>query len=177
MTWQLVTVANLAIAIAYFDHDLDVVRTAQALHLHPNSLRYRLARVEKLLGRSLKQPSTIAGLYIATLGFSKSNVDNMAKLLDSGHVGSITLIASHYFKGTSPDIYTHGLDELTKRGQRFLSIRSHAKLLAIKLSDGRTVTIEASANLRSCKNIEQLSVFGDPGLYAFHAGWMEEMFK
>jgi PucR family transcriptional regulator, purine catabolism regulatory protein len=53
--------------VAYFDHDLDVVRTAQALHLHPNSLRYRLARVEKLLGRSLKQPSTIAGLYIALL--------------------------------------------------------------------------------------------------------------
>ena len=48
-------------------HDLDVVRTAAALHLHPNSLRYRLARVEKLLGRSLKQPSTIAGLYIAIL--------------------------------------------------------------------------------------------------------------
>ena len=53
--------------VAYFDHDLDVVRTAAALHLHPNSLRYRLARVEKLLGRSLKQPSTIAGLYIAIL--------------------------------------------------------------------------------------------------------------
>jgi purine catabolism regulator len=53
--------------VAYFDHDLDVVRTAHALHLHPNSLRYRLARVEKLLGRSLKQPSTIAGLYIAIL--------------------------------------------------------------------------------------------------------------
>jgi purine catabolism regulator len=53
--------------VAYFDHDLDVVRTAAALHLHPNSLRYRLARVEKLLGRSLKQPSTITGLYIAIL--------------------------------------------------------------------------------------------------------------
>jgi purine catabolism regulator len=53
--------------VAYFDNDLDVVRTAAALHLHPNSLRYRLARVEKLLGRSLKQPSTIAGVYIALL--------------------------------------------------------------------------------------------------------------
>jgi purine catabolism regulator len=53
--------------VAYFEHDLDVVATAAALHLHPNSLRYRLSRVEKLLGRSLKQPSTIASLYVAML--------------------------------------------------------------------------------------------------------------
>ena len=53
--------------VAYFEHDLDVVATAGALHLHPNSLRYRLSRVEKLLGRSLKQPSTIASLYVAML--------------------------------------------------------------------------------------------------------------
>jgi DNA-binding PucR family transcriptional regulator len=44
-----------------------VVATAAALHLHPNSLRYRLSRVEKLLDRSLKQPSTIASLYVAML--------------------------------------------------------------------------------------------------------------
>jgi DNA-binding PucR family transcriptional regulator len=53
--------------VAYFEHDLDVIAAATALHLHPNSLRYRLARVEKLLGRSLKQPSTIAALYVALL--------------------------------------------------------------------------------------------------------------
>jgi hypothetical protein len=125
---------------------------------------------------SLAAPATITSLYIATLGFSKANVESMATLLDAGEIGSITLIASHYFKGTSPDIYTHGLETLTARGQRFLSIRSHAKLLAMKLVDGRTVTIEASANLRSCKNIEQLSVFGDPGLFEFHTKWMEGLF-
>ena len=53
--------------IAYFEHDQDVSRAAESLHLHPNSLRYRLARVEKLLGRSLKQPSTVAAIYIAML--------------------------------------------------------------------------------------------------------------
>ena len=33
--------------------------------MHRNSLRYRLARAEQVLGRSLKQPSTIAAIYIA----------------------------------------------------------------------------------------------------------------
>ena len=54
--------------IAYFDHDLDVPATAAALHLHPNSLRYRLQRLEEELGCSLKKPATIAELHIALSG-------------------------------------------------------------------------------------------------------------
>ena len=50
---------------AYFEHDLDVMRTSEAMGLHHNSLRYRLGRVEQVLGRSLKDPATIASLYIA----------------------------------------------------------------------------------------------------------------
>jgi len=50
---------------AYFDHDLDIAATAASLHMHRNSLRYRLARVEQVLGRSLKQPATVAAVYIA----------------------------------------------------------------------------------------------------------------
>jgi purine catabolism regulator len=53
--------------IAYFQNDLDVVAAAAVLHLHPNSLRYRLGRIEVLLGCSLKQPSTIAALYLALI--------------------------------------------------------------------------------------------------------------
>ena len=56
-----------AALVAYFDHDLDVVAAAGSLHLHPNSLRYRLGRVEELLGCSLKHPATIADLHIALL--------------------------------------------------------------------------------------------------------------
>jgi hypothetical protein len=52
---------------AYLAHRLDVPRTAAALHLHPNSVRYRLQRIERELGRSLDDPATIANLYLATL--------------------------------------------------------------------------------------------------------------
>jgi purine catabolism regulator len=50
---------------AYFAHDLDIASTAESLHMHRNSLRYRLARAEHVLGRSLKQPATIAAVYLA----------------------------------------------------------------------------------------------------------------
>ena len=51
--------------VAYFAHDLDVPASAAELHLHPNSFRYRLSRLEELLGCSLKSPATIAELHIA----------------------------------------------------------------------------------------------------------------
>ena len=50
---------------AYFAHDLDIAATAAAMHMHRNSLRYRLGRAEHLLGRSFKQPGTIADVHIA----------------------------------------------------------------------------------------------------------------
>lgn len=117
-------------------------------------------------------------LHIATLGFSKANVAAMAEMLDSGRLDRLYLLCSHYFKGTSTPIYDYMAEQLAGRSNaRHLSIRTHAKVMAMKLADGRTVTIEASANLRSCKNIEQLTVYGDPELYRFHAGWIGDLFE
>lgn len=53
--------------VCYLRYDLDIGRTARALHLHPNSIRYRLARAEELLGARLRSPSTIVALEIALL--------------------------------------------------------------------------------------------------------------
>jgi len=51
--------------MAYLSADQNVNVAAEALHVHPNSLRYRLGRVEELLGRSLRSPATMADLYVA----------------------------------------------------------------------------------------------------------------
>lgn len=55
----------LATLAAYLAADQNVNTAAEALHVHPNSLRYRLGRVEELLGRSLRSPATVADLYVA----------------------------------------------------------------------------------------------------------------
>lgn len=59
--------------LAYLDHDLDIPRTAAFLHLHANSLRYRLSRIEEQLGMPLRHPGTIANLYLAVLARRSSN--------------------------------------------------------------------------------------------------------
>jgi hypothetical protein len=126
----------------------------------------------------LASPARIDALYVATLGFSKNNVAEMADLLDRGIIGRLSLLCSHYFKGTSKGIYEIAADVMAKRpAARFRSLRTHCKILALRLTDGRTVTIESSANLRSCKNIEQMTVFGHPAVYEFHAGWMNTLFE
>jgi purine catabolism regulator len=66
---------------AYFAHDLDIAATAASLHMHRNSLRYRLARAEQVLGRSLKQPSTIAAVHIALV--AEAGVQRTAGSLDA----------------------------------------------------------------------------------------------
>lgn len=50
---------------AYFAHDLNVSTTASHLHLHPNSLRYRLSRIEEAIGAPLREPAVIAAVFLA----------------------------------------------------------------------------------------------------------------
>jgi purine catabolism regulator len=51
--------------IAYLREDQDMVRAAGRLRLHPNSLRYRMGRVESVLGGSLRDPAVLTGVYSA----------------------------------------------------------------------------------------------------------------
>jgi PucR family transcriptional regulator, purine catabolism regulatory protein len=51
----------------YFECDCVVARAAEALQVHPNSMRYRLAKIEQLLCCSLSVPETITRVYLALL--------------------------------------------------------------------------------------------------------------
>ena len=146
----------------------------EALHLVVSG-RFALWHMVPAVLELAAQP--IAELRIATLGFSRKNVEALCRLIDEGQIRRAWLLCSHYFKGTSAQVYEFAADELGKRPTAaFCSLRTHAKVLTIRLTDGRTLTVESSANLRSCKNIEQMTVIGDPAVHAFHAGWIDELF-
>lgn len=50
---------------AYLASGLDVATTAKRLYLHPNSVRYRLRRVEEIVDGPITAPAVLANLYLA----------------------------------------------------------------------------------------------------------------
>jgi sugar diacid utilization regulator len=52
---------------AFFKAELDVMAAARALHIHHNSLRYRILKIEEIVGGSLRSPETIAAVQLALM--------------------------------------------------------------------------------------------------------------
>ena len=51
--------------VRYLADDLDVAATAAGLYVHPNTVRYRLRKVESLVGGALSDARVITNLYLA----------------------------------------------------------------------------------------------------------------
>ena len=116
----------------------------------------------------------IADLHIATLSYSQQNAAELLGLVEDGQVKRVTLLVSYFFKSQNRELYDSLVPALLERGHRVLSMRTHCKLLLAKMSRGTRYVVESSANLRSCKNIEQFCLTRCPRLYAFHRQWIEE---
>lgn len=52
---------------AFFEAELDVMTAARSLHIHHNSLRYRILKIEEIVGGSLRSPDTIASVQLALM--------------------------------------------------------------------------------------------------------------
>ncbi len=57
--------------VTYLMSDLDVNATAELMHLHPNSVRYRLRRIEESVGAPLTKVSVLVDLYLEVLADSQ----------------------------------------------------------------------------------------------------------
>src|SRR2546430_1573241 len=69
---------------AYLRHGGNATRTADALYLHRNSLRYRLARIQALTGLDPDDPDARLALQIAILVINqKSEIRNQKSESDS----------------------------------------------------------------------------------------------
>ena len=127
----------------------------------------------------LAAPATIAELNISTLSFNEQNATELIELLDAGQIGRCTFLCSVYYRSMKDGapVYEGLAEALTTRCHHIAAIRCHAKILAMELIDGRCLVVESSANLRSCRNIEQFTMTHDADLLRFHRGWMTALLK
>ena len=147
----------------------------ESLHLIASGLWPAWALVGVMLTHAA--PATITSLHLATLGFSRSNAEELLALLDAGRIGSVTMLGSCYFKSHERDLSGWLASELLHRRQRIAYVRTHAKVIAATLADGTAIATESSANLRSCNNVEQFVITNAPALVAFHAKWIDDVLR
>jgi hypothetical protein len=115
-------------------------------------------------------------MLLTTLGYDQSTLDGVLKLLDEGTLQRVAFVTSAVFCVQQKELTEEFRRELTARGQRFIGVRNHTKIMLLALADGRRIVIESSGNLRSCHSMEQSVITQDAGLYEFHRGWIEECF-
>ncbi|MEW6306760.1 MAG: hypothetical protein AB1705_25110 [Verrucomicrobiota bacterium] len=113
-------------------------------------------------------------LIIATLGFNSSNNAELCEMLDAGRIRSVWFLASEYCAKSDADLFENAQRELRRRGQKIAAARNHAKIQAFRFAS-TCIVVEGSANLRSCNNIEQLTITNSPELFEFHRAWITQV--
>ena len=126
----------------------------------------------------LAKPEKIKNLYLATLGFNATNTNRLMVMLEENTVGKCQMIVSCYYESdkNEADVCYKLRTTLPKKGGWYIAARSHCKIIQAELEGGRHIVIESSANLRSCRNLEQFTISNDKELFNFHAKWMETVY-
>jgi hypothetical protein len=155
------------------EHIGQLPEPGEAMHLI-TAKRYSLFSVIQATLR-LAAPSTITYLGVATLGFSTANLEDLLQLLDSRQIEKVDFLYSVYFKSNEKESCQRLTHELTRRGHRVVAMLTHAKILLLELTDGRSYVVESSANPRSCSSIEQITMTNDTALLTFHRTWLDEI--
>ena len=127
--------------------------------------------------RRLSEPAMIKELTVTTLGLNEDNVSTICNGIDAGKIGTATVIVSHYFKGAERPLFEWMKREIENRGGRVRGLRTHSKIILMEMTDNRCFTVEGSANLRSCKSVEQLCMTNDRPLLEFHRTWINEFIE
>lgn len=121
-----------------------------------------------------KHPEPCQHLRIATLTFSKKNIQEMARLMDDGVVHRITMLCSDFMDRVNNDIFRTAVEELTdNRGQALATTRVHAKVYLLQYRSS-CYAFEGSANLRTNKHLEQVTVIHDRSVHDWHAAWIDQ---
>lgn len=117
-------------------------------------------------------------LRLATLSFNSRNTLEMAALLQSGRVGTLTLLCSSFFKVHNSAEYADAKSQAAAFPGRWTiaAARNHAKVACMNFGSRKIVT-EGSANTRNNGSIENLAILMDEELHDWHSHWIDEQVR
>lgn len=145
----------------------------------PDEILHAVLRGDFVLGDALplilKNCGPCGHLRVCTLGLSVKNAEMLRDLVQSGAVSGLTLVVSHYFQAVDKTSTFLAVSQILRDVGGLKVSRCHAKIILIPSHRGDFYVVEGSANLRSSDTIEQVSVFNDSDLHAFHAAWIDEL--
>lgn len=109
-------------------------------------------------------------MTVSTLSLNQNNVDSLAGLMRTNHIGKLNLVVSVYFWGNERNSLIPYIYEQLDIDNRFqLAVADiHTKTVHFNTSGGRKIVMHGSANLRSSGNIEQFTIEENPELYDFY---------
>lgn len=114
-------------------------------------------------------------VFLCSLGINGRHIQALDGMLASGTIRQCSILLSDYFSKVDADEYQHAVAVIEKHGGRVAARRSHAKLILARFAGGTHLVCESSGNLRSCRSIEQCTVFNSRSLFRFHKKWILEM--
>ena len=111
-----------------------------------------------------------AELMISTLGFNRDFVHQLIDRMRTGQITSANVVCSNYFSRADAAEYEEARAVLTPWPCRLTNARTHAKIAVFG-----PYSLEGSANLRSCRSLENVAITHDENLARFHAEWIHQL--
>lgn len=114
-------------------------------------------------------------LIVTTLGFNRADAACLCEMVERGEVLSLSLVCSNFFAEKDRGAFNYATARFAEVGSKIAVSRNHSKLMLFDFGGGEFYTVESSANLRSCNNLEQFCLSNSAALFAFHKSWIVKM--
>lgn len=121
----------------------------------------------------------VKSLSIATLAMSKENIDSLHNIITDSELESLDLIISVYWYAHERRVGMPYLMEQCGLVQKFRCAIAgiHTKIALMETRAGQHLVFTGSANLRSCRQVEQMIIECDRNLYMWYRQWFDRIIQ
>lgn len=116
-------------------------------------------------------------LTFSTLAISEENVISLKNMMECGFLGRLEMIVSSYFWAHNRQNVEFLYENLCDtHGAKIAVAGIHTKVALIETEKSKII-IHGSANMRSSRTVEAVTIEQCPHLFAFHDDWHQEILR